>query len=92
MKKCLELVVFLVLLGMSAVSNAEGFTCTIQCKDKTGVLKEVTAVVNASSRDKAVNSLIGFIDLSHSKAAEICKSENYEGLLIQKGKETVDCK
>jgi hypothetical protein len=77
---------------MPMASNAKEFICTIQCKDKTGSLKEVTVQVNAPDKEKAENALIGFINLTRSKAAEICKSKGYEGLFVQKEKKVVNCR
>ena len=83
--------IFLMLVWMPMVSNAEEFTCTIQCKDKTGSLKKVTVQINAPDREKAINELIGFINPNFSKAAKICKNNGYEGLFLEGGKKTVDC-
>ena len=82
----------LTLLWTPVVSIAKEFTCTIQCKDQSGNLKEVTVLVDAPDKVKAEGRLVGFINLNLSKAAGICKNNGYKGLFIQKGKKTVNCR
>lgn len=84
-------IILLMLMWVPVVSMAKEFTCTIQCKDQTGNLRKVTVLIDALSRVKAESKLTGFIDLNSSKAAEICKSKGYKGLLIQKGERAVNC-
>jgi hypothetical protein len=92
MKGRIKLFFCLMVASVPLISYADTFTCTVQCEDVKGNVKEVEIQVSASDKARAEESLIGVIDLSSSKAAKVCRNKGYRGVFIQKGKKIVSCK